>query len=93
MPVTPEEWESGAAYTPLTKGILSFLRENSPMGYSADEIFGLLPDIGRVHEFNGDNTQLSAIVKALDTLVVDEQLELKELETETAPEKYYRSVN
>ena len=93
MPVTPEEWNSGVAYTPLAKGILSFLRENSPMGYSANELHNMLPDIGRVHEFNGDNIPSHVVEEALAGLAADAQLESKELEVEASPERYYRAAN
>ena len=91
MPVTPEEWESGAAYTPLAKAILSFLRENFPMGYSANEVWNMLPEIGREHGFNGD-MPLSAVEKALAGLS-GIHIETKELENETSTERYYRAVN
>ena len=93
MPVTPEEWESGTAYTPLAKGILSFLRENSPMGYSAKEVYSMLPDIGRVHGFNGDSILPRVVSETLAGLASDAQLESKELEDETSSDRYYRAAN
>lgn len=93
MPVTPEEWESGAAYTPLARGMLSFLRENSPMGYSANEMHNMLPEIGAMRGFDGITVPLSAVKEALVRLVADAQLESKELENEMASERYYRATN
>lgn len=93
MPVTPEEWESGVAYTPLANGMLSFLRENAPMGYSANEMHDMLPQIGAIHEFDWTNMPLSAVKEALARLVADAQLESKELENEMASERYYRATN
>ena len=93
MPVTPQEWESGVAYTSLAKGLLSFLRENSPMGYSADELFNVLDDIGSVYEFEARNIQPHVVEKALEVLVADEQLESKELKDETASKRYYRATD
>ena len=92
MPVTPEEWESGAAYTPLAKGILSFLRENFPMGYSANEVWNMLPEIGREHGFDGDSMPPYAVEEALAGLA-DTHIETKELKNETATERYYRAIN
>lgn len=93
MPVTPDEWESGVAYTPLAKGLLSFLRENSPMGFSADELFNMLSDIGRVHGFDAQRTKPHVVEEALDGLAADEQIESKELEGETSSKIYYRATN
>lgn len=93
MPVTPEEWESGVAYTPLAKGMLSFLRENSPMGYSADELFNMLSDIGRVHGFDMQRIRPHIVEETLDGLAADEQIESKEMEDEMASKRYYRATN
>lgn len=93
MPVTPDEWDSGVAYTLLAKGILSFLRENSPMGYSANELFNMLPDIGRVHGFGGRPISDIDFVESLNGLVDAEQIESKELEDETSSVTYYRAIN
>ena len=93
MPVTPEEWDSGTAYTPLAKGILSFLRENSPMGYSAIELYNMLHNIGLVHGFNGRDIQLPVVKESLAVLAADAQLEYKELEYEKSTERYYRAAN
>ena len=93
MPVTPDEWDSGAAHTLLAKGMLSFLRENAPMGYSASELFDMLPDIGRVHGFIGQTISHTDVVESLNGLVDDEQLESKELEGETSSETYYRATD
>ena len=93
MPVTPEEWDSGVAYTPLAKGLLSFLRENSPMGYSADELFSMLPDIGRVHGFVTQIIELPAVESVLNGLATNKQIESKELKGETSSETYYRATS
>lgn len=93
MPVTPEEWDSGVAYTLLAKGILSFLRENSPMGYSADELYAMRSDIGRVHGFNGQTISQTVFVESLSGLVNDEQIEYKELKGETSSQTYFRAIN
>lgn len=93
MPVTPEEWESGAAYTPLAKGILSFLRENSPVGYSVLELYNMLSSIGDVHGFDGSNILFGAVQETLAGLAADAQIESKKLKTEKSTEKYYRAVN
>lgn len=93
MPVTPEEWDSGASYTLLAKGIRSFLRENSPMGYSANELYAMLSDIGYVHGFNALTISHTDVVESLNGLVKDEQIESKKLEGETSSETYYRAIN
>ena len=93
MPVTPDEWESGVAHTLLAKGILSFLRENAPMGYSANELFDMIPDIGRVHGFGGRSISDIDVVESLNGLVDAEQIESKELEGETSSETYYRATD
>ena len=93
MPVTPEEWDSGVAYTPLAKGLLSFLRENSPMGYSADELHHILGDIVRVHNLGVRQFQYYELQNVLDGLAADGQIESKNLEDETESKTYYRVTN
>ena len=93
MPVTPEEWESGVAYTPLAKGLLSFLRENSPMGFSFAELFRIRSDIGSAHGFDAQGISPTAVTKALDGLLAKEHIESKELEDETSTSTYYRATN
>ena len=92
MPVTPEEWEGGVAYTPLANGILSFLRENSPMGYSVSDLVDKMSDIGMVHGFNGNVVVPHNVIAVLRGLIDDEHVESKELKTETSFTTYYRAV-
>lgn len=94
MPVTPEEWESGVAYTPLAKGFLSFLRENEPMGFSAEELFKMRAGISLEHRFDAHHTELGDVERALDGLVTEGKIESKELKNEeTLPIIYYRVID
>ena len=93
MPVTPEEWDSGKTHTPLARVILSFIRENSPTGYSADEILSQMPEIGRAHGFHYDTLTVSVVEKALAGLVTDGELESKELGNGESTDTYYRAAN
>lgn len=91
MPVTPEEWESGVAYTPLANGILSFLRENSPMGYSVRDLLDKLPTIGLVHEFDGNDIPPNDVQDTLNGLIANMHVESRELRSETSLNTYYRA--
>lgn len=93
MPVTPEEWESGVAYTPLAKGLLSFLRENSPMGFSAEELFKMRSEISLEHKFDVRHTELGDVERALDGLATDGKIESKNMDGGGIfPKRYYRAA-
>lgn len=93
MPVTPEEWDSGKARTQLASVMLSFLRENSPAGYSVAELMEQMPAIGHVRDFHPKNLTVSDVTLTLDGLVADGELESKDLLDGDSKETYYRTAN
>lgn len=84
MPVAGEDRDKAAAYSPLAKTILAFLRMNSKNGYALEELYSMCCNPGH------DKATLGSVKEALNELVSKMDVRTKYLNSKDGLKMYYR---